>query len=201
MTPSWEELAKDAPKRLVRSTDAIGIRCATDYCKVTRGVTYEKPLCYRHWKDFDRYLISECDTCHWFGEDVGGSSDEDLCYECYDRERRGYPPSPVYAHGPVQRRIRYLYILKLNGELDGPSFYVGQTNSPDMRLQEHLDGVVLSTKGKNPKLVWFEEWIGNRRGLNQAEDALTRLANLNSRAIRVKVAAWQRPLRLVDLQV
>ena len=197
MTLSWEELAKNAPKRLHRTADATGVRCATDYCGVTRGVTYEKPLCYTHWKDFDRYFISECDTCHWFSEDVGDASDEDLCYECYDRERRGYPASPVYAHGPVQRRIRYLYILNLVG----PSFYVGQTNSLDMRLQEHSEGEVPSTNGKNPKLVWFEEWIGDRRGLNQAEDALTRLAIRNPRAIRVKVAAWQRPLRLVDLQV
>ena len=196
MALSWEQQAKNAPKRLVRSTDAIGIRCATDYCKVTRGVTYEKPLCYRHWKDFDRYLISECDRCHWFSEDVGEGSDDDLCYECFDRERRGFPISPVYAHGPVQRRIRYLYILKL----DGPSFYVGQTNSLEMRLQEHSEGEVSSTKGKNPKLVWFKEWIGDQRGLNQEENTLTRLANLNPRAIRVKVAAWQKPLRLVDFQ-
>ena len=69
-----------------------------------------------------------------------------------------------------------------------------------MRLHEHCDGEVRSTKGKDPKLVWFEEWIGNRRGLNQEEDTLTRLAHLNPRAIRVKVAAWQAPLRLVDLQ-
>ena len=197
MAPSWDELAEAAPQRLVRSTEVIGVRCATDYCEVTRGITYKKPLCYTHWRDFDRYLISECGRCHWFSEDVGDGSDEGLCHECYDRERRSFPPSPVYAHGPVQRRIRYLYILKL----DGGSFYVGQTNSLEMRLQEHSDRVVHSTQGKNPKLVWFEEWIGNRRGLNQAEDALTRLAIRNHRAIRVKVAAWQRPLRLVDLQV
>ena len=197
MALSWEEQAKDAPQRLARTADATGIRCATDYCEVTRGIGYKKPLCYGHWKEFDRYFISECDRCHWFSEDVGGASDEDLCNECYDRERRGFPPSPVYAHAPVQRRIRYLYVLKL----DGGSFYVGQTNSLEMRLQEHSDRVVPSTQGKNPKLVWFEEWIGDRRGLNQEEDALTRLANLNPRAIRTMVAAWQRPLRLVDLQV
>ncbi len=195
MALSWEELAKDAPQRLERVADAIGVRCATDYCEVTKGISYEKPLCYGHWKDFDRFFISECNKCHWFGEDVGGASDEDLCYECYDRERRGFPPSPVYAHGPVQRRIRYLYVLKLDGGL----FYVGQTNSLEMRSQEHSEGTVPSTQGKNPKLVWFEEWIGNRRGLNQAENALTRLAITNPRAIRVMVAAWQRPLRLIDL--
>ncbi len=197
MTLSWEEQSKDAPQRLARTADAIGVRCATDYCEVTRGITYEKPLCYTHWKDFDRYFISECDRCHWFTEDVGCGSDEDLCYECFDRERRGLPLSPVYPHGPVQRRIRYLYVLKLNGG----SFYVGQTNSLEMRLQEHSDGVVASTKGRNPKLVWFEKRIGDRRGLNQEEDALTRLAVRNPRAIRAMVAAWQRPLRLVDLDV
>ena len=197
MALSWEELAKDAPQRLIRTADSIGVRCATDYCAVTRGISYGKPICYRHWQDFDRYFISECDRCHWFSEQVGNGSDDDLCYECYDRERRGFPPSSVYAHGPVQRRIRYLYILKL----DGPSFYVGQTNSLEMRLQEHSEGEVSSTKGNNPKLVWFKEWIGDQRGLNQEEDALTRLAIRNQRAIRVKVAAWQKPLRLIDFQV
>ena len=197
MTSSWEELAKNAPQRLNRTADAIGVRCATDYCETTRGITYEKPLCYGHWKEFDRYFLSECGRCHWFTEDVGFGSDEELCYQCFDRERRGFPPSPVYAHAEVERRIRYLYILKL----DGGSFYVGQTNSLEIRLQEHSDGVVASTRGKNPKLVWFEEWIGDRRGLNGEEDTLTRLAITNPRTIRVKVAAWQRPLRLVDLQV
>ena len=197
MALSWEELAKNAPKRIDRTADAIGVRCATDYCEMARRITYEKPLCYTHWKDFDRYFISECDRCHWFSEDVGEGTDEGVCRECYDRERRGFPPSPVYAHGPVQRRVRYVYILKL----DGGSFYVGQTNSLEMRLWEHSDEVVTSTRGKNPKLVWFKEWIGDRRGLAQEEDTLTRLAITNPRAIRVKVAAWQQPLRLVDLQM
>ena len=197
MALSWEERAKDAPMRLDRTAEAIGVRCATDYCEVTRGITFDKPLCYRHWTDFDRYFISECDRCHWFSEEGDWGSDEGLCYECDDRERRGFPPSPVYAHGPVERRVRYLYVLKL----DGGSFYVGQTNSLEMRLQEHSDGVVTSTQGQNPKLVWFDEWIGDRRELNQEEDALTRLAIRNPRAIRAMVAAWQRPLRLVDLEV
>ena len=197
MAQSWEELAKNAPERLNRTADAIGFRCATDYCGVTRGITYEKPLCYAHWKEFDRYFLSECGECHWFSEDVGFGTDENLCYECFDRQRRAFPPSPVYAHAPVQRRIRYLYILKL----EGGSFYIGQTNSLEMRMQEHSDGVVPSTRGKTPKLVWFEEWVGDRKELDTEEDDLTRLALASPRAIRTKVSEWQRPLRLVDLQM
>ena len=56
MSRSWEELAKNATERLNRTADAIGVRCATDFCGVTRGITYEKPLCYGHWKEFDRYF-------------------------------------------------------------------------------------------------------------------------------------------------
>ena len=50
---------------------------------------------------------------------VGEFSEEDLCPYCY----RGLEV-PVAAHGPVEHRDRYLYILKL----DGGQFYVGQTD-------------------------------------------------------------------------
>ena len=155
----------------------------------------EKPLCYKHWREFDRFEISECEKCHWFDEAFGEWSDDDICYQCFDRERRGYPPTPVYDHGQVERQTHYLYILKL----DGGQYYVGQTNDLESRLAEHKDGATRSTKGKHAKLVWYEKSHGNRDEINADEAELTRLANKSPRAIRRMVAEFQRPLKLLDL--
>lgn len=191
----WEQRAKSLPQMLPRTAEAVGARCATDYCGVTNGISYDKPLCYKHWKEFDAYRIFECERCHWFDELVGEFTDETFCPECVQRERRGNPPTPVYAHAPVERRIRYLYILKL----DGGQYYCGQTNDLVIRLREHQDGTTPSTRGKQPRLVWFEEWKGLTRELNQAEDDLTLMADNNPRVIRRMVEEWQKPFRLVDL--
>lgn len=122
-------------------------RCAQvddghDQC--TKPVTYERPLCYQHWKEFDSYVIFECEKCHRFSSDVGdfsyvlGYADAvDWCYECFDRRRRGFPEADAHNHGPVEHQVRYLYVLKL----DGGVFYVGQTNSLELRLEEHRDGL------------------------------------------------------------
>ena len=162
---------------------------------MTKDITFSKPLCYPHWRDFDALMILECERCHWFDELVGEFTEEDLCWECLDRERRGFDPTPVYPHGPVERHIRYLYVLKL----DGGNYYVGQTNDLTLRAQEHSDGRTTSTRGKHPSLVWFQEWIGRRDELNHEEDALTHIAINRPRALRRMIEEWQRPLRLVDL--
>ena len=115
--------------------------------------------------------------------------------ECEGREKQKASPVPVYAHGPVERRVRYLYVLKM----DGGKFYVGQTNSLELRLQEHQEGNTPSTRGKHPKLVWFQKWISDYDGLIEKEDYLTRIAVENPRRIRRMVEEWRKPHRLVDL--
>ncbi len=127
---------------------------------------------------------------------MGEFTGEDLCMECLDREQRGFDPTPVYPHGAVERHIRYLYVLKL----DGGIYYVGQTNDLTLRAKEHADGLTTSTRGKHPKLVWFQKWIGRRGKLNDEEDALTHIAINRPRALRLMIEEWQRPLRLVDLE-
>jgi len=152
----------------------------------TRPASYSKPLCYEHWQWYDRWEISECERCHRFDELVGEFTEEDLCWECVDRERRGFPPSPVQAHAPVSRRVRYLYILKLS---DG-TYYVGQTNDLALRIAEHRDGQTKTTAGRQPRLVWFERWIGQTKELNVEEARLTKQAKDNPRAIRRMIANW-----------
>jgi predicted GIY-YIG superfamily endonuclease len=182
--------------RLPKTPDAIGKRCAADGCGETKGISYEKPLCWDHWKEFDRLLISECERCHWFDWNVGEVTEESLCFDCVGRERRGDAPVPMYAHGPVEIRVRYLYILKLAGG----KWYVGQTNSLELRLKEHIDGMTPSTMGKEPKLVWYQKWGGQYDELIEEEDMLTRVALENPRAIARMVEEWQKLQRLVDLK-
>ena len=184
-------------KRPPRTLEVVGVKCANVDCYSTKGISYDKPLCYECWKVFDRFEIFECEKCYWFDDIVGEWSDEDLCYECLDRDRRGYPPTPIYDHAPVEHQTRYLYILKL----DGGKYYVGQTNDLELRLKEHQDGTTRSTRGKDPKLAWFEGWYGDRTGLNAEEDRLTKLAKGNARAIRRMITEWQRPFQLVDFNV
>lgn len=45
----------------------------------------------------------------------------------------------------------FVYVLTL----DGGAYYVGNTNDLHARLQEHRTNMSQSTKGRNPKLVWF----------------------------------------------
>jgi len=192
---SWEKLAASTPPKLPKTTEAIGKRCAKDGCDSTKGISYEKPICWTHWRDFDSLLIDECSRCHWFDEVFyEDTTSAGLCYECLSRERQKAPPASIYAHGPVERRVRYLYILKM----DGGKWYVGQTNSLELRLQEHLEGNTPSTRGRHPRLVWFEEWIGEYKGLIEREAELTRLTVNNPRVIRRIVEQWQKPHRLVN---
>jgi len=51
-------------------------------------------------------------------------------------------------------KIYYFYILKCN---DGTKYY-GHTNNLNERLSEHMKGNVCSTKNKQPKLVYYEEF-------------------------------------------
>ncbi|NQW23383.1 MAG: GIY-YIG nuclease family protein [SAR202 cluster bacterium] len=165
--------------------------CAKIHCD--KPGTYAKPLCYEHWRDFDRFYIHECDRCHRFHEMVGEFNEEDepqLCFDC----NRG-DAVEVVAHGPVEHETRYLYILRLNNG----KFYAGQTDDLEMRLREHQDGSSRSTAGKAGKLVWFERWYGNKKELDAEERELNRDAVRAPWSISRMVIEWQRPLRLVDL--
>lgn len=199
---TWEEADRIRKNRPKRTADAVGKRCATDGCSRTSGITFDKPLCYPCWVEFDHFAIAECDRCHWF-DDVESLYDtaqvnhpaqeqyETLCSDCA-RKR----DVPVYAHGPVEHYTRYIYILKL----DGGKYYVGQTGDLELRLQEHKDGLTTSTKGNNPRLAYFEERKGNKDELNEEENVLTQLNVRNPRAIRRMVNDWQKLMRLVEIE-
>ncbi len=187
---AWDRLAESIPPRTAAE---VGTKCASMLCHTTRGITYDKPLCYGCWTAFDAYEIDECPQCHWFVDEAELLDFEDgcACLEC--AKGQAVPP---YAHAAIGRQIRYLYILKLNGG----QYYVGQTKELGLRLQEHRDGLTRSTKGKNPQLVYFEERRGDKDVLDEAEERLTMLNKRNPRAIRRIVAKWQSLIRLVHVE-
>lgn len=65
-----------------------------------------------------------------------------------------------------------MYVLTL----DGGAYYVGNTNDLHARLQEHRTNMSQSTKGRNPKLVWFTT-VPTR---SEAEGLEKELNNLNA---------------------
>jgi predicted GIY-YIG superfamily endonuclease len=97
----------------------------------------------------------------------------------------------------MEHWVRYVYILKLS---DG-TFYVGQTTNMAIRLQEHRDGSQAQTKGKNPRLVYFEEFLGRRDDANEREQQLTQLNQTpgGRRQLRVAIERFRTPLKLLDL--
>ena len=166
-------------------------QCARINCTETRNITYDKPLCYPHWKEFDSLRLFECERCHRFDELVGEFSEDDLCWNCVRGEE-----VPEYAHGPVEYFNYYLYILKL----DNGQYYVGQCNDLEMRFKEHQDGLTPSTKGKHPKLVWFRKWPLGRAELLEEERDMQQWVKDYPRQARRMITDWQRLIKLVDLE-
>jgi len=185
-----------------------------------KEATYDKPLCYEHWLEYEAWELDECSRCNYFysSDDfisytvAGNEVLEEyplMCDTCNDmtliedgKERIfGFGESErriIKAHATVERPIRYLYILKLS---DG-TFYVGQTNDLGMRLQEHKDGLQQQTKGKDPKMVYHESFEGMRKEVNEREIEYTILNSTGAgqRKLRQMIEKFRAPLRLLDLE-
>ena len=195
--------------------------CARLGCQ--RRATFERPLCHAHWEEWDAYKLAECARCHWllspgieeafsfFGlVDQETRDIEFHCDPCLaevlppdqwpwkggpDHEKLGEVPGAL-AHAPLVRVRHLVYILKLTGG----EMYVGQTANLVIRMREHRDGLVKSTKGRNPKLVHFERYEGERARVDEREKELTLLNQdpWGRRRLRELVENFQAPLRLVD---
>jgi len=191
--------------------------CARFDCEKT--ATYEKPLCYDHWLEWEAWELEECSQCHWVGGsddsimyDAGGYDEEfpHMCDPCLwffmeDQGKhqpwQGRPPEQrptVLAHAELERTGRYVYILKL---ADG-SFYIGQTVNLPVRVTEHRDGIQSQTRGKAPRLVYFEYYEGSRDEVRERENELTLMNQtpIGRRGIRETIEHFREPLRLLDLE-
>ncbi|MDD5043396.1 MAG: GIY-YIG nuclease family protein [Patescibacteria group bacterium] len=60
----------------------------------------------------------------------------------------------------------YIYILHIEG-IKGKNFYIGYTADLKNRLKEHLLGRVRTTRGRNPKLIYFEAYGGKYLALKR----------------------------------
>ena len=71
-----------------------------------------------------------------------------------------------------------------------------------IRLQEHRDGAQPQTRGKAPRLVWYESYEGERDSVNEREGELTRmnLDGASRRRLRQMIDRFRAPLRLLDLE-
>ena len=211
-------------------------RCAAPECN-RADCTYEKPLCHKHWKEWQSYEREECKRCHWIcgPEDLmvhqwgdlvpvrAGIADPQAfyCIRCtlalmkqagtLDKWLLDFEPAvqPLlksalpteYGPCPVRvelvRESRYVYVLKCDGGL----FYIGQTTDLAVRYKEHIDGLQSQTKGKNPRLVYFEGFQGEREAVAERENELTLLngSDFGRRKLRKLIEEFRGPLRLVDL--
>ncbi|MBM2826515.1 MAG: hypothetical protein HW403_579 [Dehalococcoidia bacterium] len=190
--------------------------CAKWGCKT--AATFEKPLCYDHWLEWDAWDLEECNRCHWFYADgfdsvayYEGEWEKEFPYLCTDclgiiceqagepKPYSGYTPKdrPISVHAPLRHLARYVYILKLVDY----TFYVGQTTDLVIRLQEHREGKQRQTRGKNPKLVYFEDYVGMKQEVDEREKELTDLnqTGFGQRRLRVLIERFRAPLKLLDL--
>ena len=134
-------------------------------------------LCRTHNSEKQNGKINQCSDCEQY-KPVRFPQ----CRDCYD----GPGPSP-------EENEVFTYIMKL----DGGAFYAGHTQELRERKDEHRDGKVKSTSGKNPLLVWFE--ITDT--IPKAKDREAQLKGLiakNEREIRRMVNKFQDIIRLVD---
>ena len=195
--------------------------CARWECQ--NRVTYERPLCHAHWRRWETWELEECHRCHWLYE-----FDDAVVYEYQGHEEefpfhcdeclyvllvelgrpppyfslRGDPPPEekptAPARGQLERQVHHVYIMKL---ADG-SLYVGQTMNLPIRVREHRDGQQSQTKGKDLRLVYYEQFEGMRDEVRERENDLTRLNQTGAgrRRLREMIERFREPLRLLDLE-
>ena len=157
-------------------------KCSKIGC--VEAVSYDRPLCELHWWAFRESRLSECVRCHRY-DDIPSASeamtgDASLCGEC-----RQEASASDHYHGASERQCRHLYILTL----DGGDFHLGLTDDLERQVKEHYLGKFPSTAGRNPQLVWSEQWVGESVKLQKRMDRLTKLFSENPRAVLYNLQA------------
>jgi putative endonuclease len=65
----------------------------------------------------------------------------------------------------------YVYVLKL--ENTKKKFYIGYTSDLRRRMSEHKSGNTQTTKGKNPKLIYYEAFSDKTLAYNREKGLKT----------------------------
>ncbi len=147
------------------------------------------PLCRDHYDASEAGEIDKCSNCSQYKP-----SNFDLCINCYAEQgnqtagnKYAVESSPKWdAEKDAGADVFYVYILRLAGG----KFYVGHTRELRERLSEHKDGKTRSTKGKNPRLVWFTE-LRSRKEATHLEAELKEVNDRNQREIRRMVIQFE----------
>ena len=157
-------------------------KCSKIGC--VEAVTYDHPLCEIHWQAFRESRLSECGRCHRYAEislaSEAMTEGAGLCGEC-----RQEANASNRDHGASERQGQHLYILTL----DGGDFYLGLSDHLERQVKEHYLGKFPSTAGRNPQLVWSEQWVGESVKLQKRMDRLTRLFSEDPRAVLYNLQA------------
>lgn len=126
----------------------IAKRCAFWDC--AEPITSNHLLCYDHFLDREDGLINECPRCNRFKD-----SRFELCLDCKQsipigKSRDQKQPEPSYEpehsrawdKGDKGVEEFYVYVLKINQG----DYYAGHTRDLRVRMEEHRDGDVLTTR-------------------------------------------------------
>ena len=125
-------------------------------------------LCLDHFIQERQGRINRCRSCTNY-KAIRFSQ----CYHCHQPSeiQEGNIPAAEIEDNHSTTEF-FVYVLTM----DGGAYYVGNTNDLHARLQEHRTNMSQSTKGRNPKLVWFTT-VPTR---SEAEDLEKELNNLNA---------------------
>ena len=111
-----------------------------------------------------------------------------------ERILQEYDPNwPKALYGTSQYLV---YILSMIGT-QGIEFYVGHTENIRDRLNAHRSCQVPSTRGKDPRLVWFCE-AATRKEATRLEAELKGINDQNSDMIKEMVALFRNLAGLLD---
>lgn len=111
-----------------------------------------------------------------------------------ERILQEYDPNwPKALYGTSQYLV---YILSMTG-IQGIEFYVGHTENIRDRLSAHRSYQVPSTRGKDPRLVWFCE-AATREEATRLEAELKGVNDQNSDMIKEMVASFRNLVGKLD---
>jgi len=180
----------------------VANRCIFWDCK--SDIRDDHILCRAHYDDFLDGLVNRCPGCGKLKY-----TDFNWCASCQNSRSgpvrrpqtdaapkgRKVESSPFWSKGDSKAEAFYVYILKL----DGGDFYVGQTRDLQVRVERHKDGEVPETKGKNPRLYWFQTLNSRERATTfEAELKLTK--DRNEQRLREMMVRWQYAAKLVQFE-
>ncbi len=168
-----------------------------EFVECDESIPSHHHLCWPHW---DQEQDDEIDKC-FCGQYK--PSQYELCLTCKrklsrskanasrsPRKTKVAESKPEYVVGAPDPRPRkdddsdvfYVYLLLL----DEGDYYVGHTNNLRTRHLEHTTDQTKSTRGKNPRLVWFDRFRTRAEAMDH-EKFLKRVCKDNKRAINKMV--------------